>query len=846
VGESIYNTREQPMKKDRLQYIIVVLITVTVYVTAAKIGLTLAFVAEQITVVWPPTGIALCAVLLFGYRIWPAIALGAFIANITTNTPATASLGIATGNTLEALVGAYLLNRFVRIQPALHRFRDIFGLIFFGAMVSTILSATIGVLSLCITEMQPWERFGPLMGNWILGDAMGDVIIAPVVLTLFAADSRRRVAERGLREFILLVLVLSVIDVYVFGQRSPLGAHYHPPDYAIFPVLIWAALRFGTCGTAICGFTTATIAVLGTIQGFGPFTAGDTNDNLISLELFMFVAAVTGLLMAVSETKRRMAEGLSHRSEERYRSLALASSQVVWSANSAGEVVEDLPTWRAFTGQTKEEMLGGGWMRKIHPEDIEHVVEVWQRSLANGTPHENEFRALAADGTYRNVFARAVPVLERDGRIREWVGTLTDVTEKKKAEHEIQQANRRKDEFLAMLAHELRNPLAPMRNAVQVLRIDPPRTQLQWARDVIYRQLQHITRLVDDLLDASRITQGKITLQREKVELAALVARAVETSRPLIEARRHQLTVKLPSEPIWLDGDPTRLAQVVANLLNNSAKYTEEAGQICLNGGIVGNEVVLRVRDTGVGIPANMLPHVFDLFTQADRSLDRSQGGLGIGLTLVRNLVELHGGRVEALSAGIAQGSEFVVYLRALTNASDAISVSPATIVPLAVGTATLRILVVDDNPDAAETLALLLQFGGHDVRTAHEGESALETAYAFRPQVIVLDIGLPKMDGYEVARRLRQDPEMKKLFLVALTGYGQDEDRQRSKDAGFDHHLVKPVDPAELQSVLTAIGPHASTCERKVWVQHDGCERDCNALEHKQPPVDAAIIDAQ
>lgn len=512
VGESIYNTREQPMKKDRLQYVIVVLITVTVYVTAAKMGLTLAFVAEQITVVWPPTGIALCAVLLIGYRIWPAIALGA-IANITTNTPATASLGIATGNTLEALVGAYLLNRFVGIQPALHRFRDIFGLIFFGAMVSTILSATIGVLSLCINELQPWERFGPLMGNWILGDAMGDVIIAPVVLTLFAADSRRRIAKRGLPEFILLVLVLTVIDVYVFGQRSPLGAHYHPPDYAIFPVLIWAALRFGTCGTAICGFTTATIAVLGTIQGFGPFTAGDTNDNLISLELFMFVAAVTGLLMAVSETKRSMAEGLSHRSEERYRSLALASSQVVWSANSAGEVVEDLPTWRAFTGQTKEEMLGSGWMRKIHPEDMEHVVEVWQRSLTNGTPHENEFRALAADGTYRNVFARAVPVLEREGRIREWVGTLTDVTEEKKAEHEIQQANRGKDEFLAMLAHELRNPLAPMRNAVQVLRIDPPTRQLQWARDVIYRQLQHITRLVDDLLDASRITQGKITLK---------------------------------------------------------------------------------------------------------------------------------------------------------------------------------------------------------------------------------------------------------------------------------------------------------------------------------------------
>jgi PAS domain S-box-containing protein len=802
------------MKKDHLQYVVAVLITVTVYVTAAKMGLTLAFVAEQITVVWPPTGIALCAVLLFGYRIWPAIALGAFIANITTNTPATASLGIAIGNSLEALVGAYLLNRFVRIQPALHRFRDIFGLIFFGAMVSTILSASIGVLSLCITEMQPWERFGPLMGNWILGDAMGDVIVAPFVLTLFAAESRRRVAMRGLREFILLVIVLTAINAYVFGQRNPLGTHYHPPDYAIFPVLIWAALRFGTCGTAICGFTTATIAVLGTVQGLGPFTAGDTNDNLISLELFMFVAVVTGLIMAVSETKRGMAERLSHRSEERYRSLVLASSQVVWSTNSAGEVIEDLPTWRTFTGQSKEEMLGRGWLGKIHPQDVKHVVEVWQRSLANGTPHENEFRVLAADGTYRNVFARAVPVLERDGRIREWVGALSDVTENKKAEHELQEANRRKDEFLAMLAHELRNPLAPMRNAVQVLQsVGPPTKHLQWAREVIYRQLQHITRLVDDLLDASRITQGKITLQKQRVELAAIVARAVETSRPQIEARRHQLTVKLPAEPVWVDGDLTRLAQVVANLLNNSAKYTDEAGQIWLGGAKVGEEVVLRVRDTGVGIPANVLPHVFDLFTQADRSLDRSQGGLGIGLTLVRNLVELHGGRVEAFSAGVAQGSEFVVYIPALANASDAV-VPSAAIVPPTGRTATLRILVVDDNADAAETLALLLQFGGHDVRTSHEGETALETACAFRPQVIVLDIGLPKMDGYEVARRLRQDPEMNKMFLIALTGYGQDEDRQRSKDAGFDHHLVKPVDPAELQSVVNSIALHQSTCE--------------------------------
>ena len=392
------------MKWSRFEYIGIVLITAVIYTAGAKIGLTLAFVAEQVTVVWPPTGIALCALLLFGYRVWPAIALGAFVANVTTDTTAITSLGIATGNTLEALVGAYLLNKVVRFQPALERFRDLFGLIFFGAMVSTIVSATIGVISLCISGMQPWERFAPLWGNWMLGDAMGDVIVAPAILTFFTTACRRRIATRGLAEFISLLIALVAIGAYVFGRQSPLGSRYHPPDYAIFPVLVWAALRFGTCGTAISVFVTATLAVLGTVRGFGPFTAGATNENLISLELFMFVAAVTGLILAVAKTQRDRAEGASHHSEERYRSLVLASSEVVWSTNAMGDVVEDLTSWRAFTGQTKEEMMGRGWTQKVHPDDIQRVAELWERSLATGTAHENEFRVLSAGGTYRHVF----------------------------------------------------------------------------------------------------------------------------------------------------------------------------------------------------------------------------------------------------------------------------------------------------------------------------------------------------------------------------------------------------------------------------------------------------------
>jgi two-component system CheB/CheR fusion protein len=794
------------MNRNTVRYVLLQLATAVVYVVAAKMGLKLAFVAEQITVVWPATGIALSAVLLLGYGIWPAIAIGAFIANITTNAPAITSLGIAAGNTLEALVGAYLLNRFVGFRPSLERFRDFFGLIFFGAIASTTVSATIGVASLSFSGLQPWSRFGTLWGNWFVGDAMGVFIVAPLILTLFAADSRQRIRRRGLEEFGALIIVLVVVAAYVFSRALDIAPHYDVPDYAIFPVLIWAALRFGTCATAISLFITATIAVLGSVHGLGPYTGAGVNDNLISLLAFMSIAGATGFMMAIAETQRSAASEASRRSEDRYRSLVQASSQVIWTANAAGDVTEDLPSWSAFTGQTKEEVTGRGWGQKVHPDDIQRVREVWENSLATRTAHEVEFRVQAADGAYRHVLGRAVPILEGDGAVREWVGMLTDITEKKAVERELQEASRKKDEFLAMLSHELRNPLAPMRNAIEVLRLKgPPDPFLQSARDVIDRQLRHLTRLVDDLLDASRITQGKITLQKEKLELASIINRAVETSLPLIEERGQQLIVSVPPQPVLLSGDPTRLSQVLSNLLNNAVKYTEEGGRIWVSAKREGEEAVVRVRDSGVGIPEEVLPHVFDLFTQADRSLDRSQGGLGIGLTLVRNLVEMHGGRVQAKSGGPGKGSEFTVYLPALPSQSKAAEVPQAS-KQRSASCAGLRVLVVDDNVDSADTLAFILKLSGHDVRTAYAGDTALEEAGSFVPQVVVLDIGLPRMSGYEVARRLREQPEMKASFLIALTGYGQDEDRQRTMSAGFDHHLIKPVDPEKLQFLINSL----------------------------------------
>ncbi|HEX6861341.1 MAG TPA: ATP-binding protein, partial [Thermoanaerobaculia bacterium] len=369
----------------------------------------------------------------------------------------------------------------------------------------------------------------------------------------------------------------------------------------------------------------------------------------------------------------------------------------------------------------------------------------------------------------------------------------------------LREADRRKDEFLAMLSHELRNPLAAIHNAVQILALhghDPGQTGR--TRELIDRLLHQLVRLVDDLLDLSRVTRGKIRLRRAPVNLAQVVSTAVETSRPLIEARGHQLTVALPEPPLQVDADATRLAQVLSNLLNNAAKYTRTAGRIDLVAELADGEVCLRVRDTGIGIAPEMLPRVFDLFVQAESSTDRTQGGLGVGLTLARQLIEMHDGTIEARSEGLGRGTEMVVHLPALPH--QAAETAPAESASQRRGSELaepLRVLIVDDNEDSAESLALLMRLTGHEVRTAYEGLSALAEARTFMPEVVLLDIGLPRMDGFQVARRLRQQPGGDRLMLLALTGYGQEEDRRRSREAGFDHHLVKPIDLERLQELL-------------------------------------------
>jgi CheY-like chemotaxis protein len=379
----------------------------------------------------------------------------------------------------------------------------------------------------------------------------------------------------------------------------------------------------------------------------------------------------------------------------------------------------------------------------------------------------------------------------------------SDVTVRKKVEDELRAANRQKDQFLAMLAHELRNPLAPITTAAQLLkqgRLEPKAAQ--HASEIIARQAEHMTELVNDLLDVSRVTRGLVTLEREHLDINAIVASAVEQVRPLVESRRHSLTLQLSGEPAHVLGDRTRLVQVVSNILNNAAKYTPTGGRITLTVAPHEEQVEVSVRDNGVGIEPDVLPYIFELFTQAERTPDRSQGGLGIGLALVKSLVALHGGSVQARSEGSGQGSDFVIRLPRLAGPNIAQADETRTAAQVD-PEAPLRVLVVDDNIDASLMLSTLLELQGHSVCVEHDGRNALRRARLQRPQVLLLDIGLPDMDGYELARRMREMPETANAVLVALTGYGQGQDKKMAQEAGFNHHLVKPASMEQVGEIL-------------------------------------------
>ena len=506
-------------------------------------------------------------------------------------------------------------------------------------------------------------------------------------------------------------------------------------------------------------------------------------------------------------------------SEVRYRRLfETAQDAILILDEPSGKILDANPFIKEMLGYSHAEIVG---------------KELWQIGMfRDAEENKAAFRELQAKGYIRY---EHLPLKTKDGKPNEveFVSNvyqvdhrkviqcnIRDITERSRLErqtHEQAEAlaelHQRKDEFLAMLSHELRNPLSAISSALHVLRLQDNENPIQQrAMATMERQVGQLAHLVDDLLEVSRVITGRIQLQLERLDLRGIAEHAVEAVRPLIERRKHVLSVWLPAEPVWVQGDPTRLEQVIVNLLSNAAKYADEGGHVWLTVQQEDDEVevVLRVRDTGLGIAPELLPRIFDLFTQAHRTLDRSEGGLGIGLSLVQKLVELHSGTVSAHSAGLGQGSEFIVRLPALSTAGSLIA--PAPIERGKLSTQTARVLVVDDNVDVADMIVMLLQLFGHEAKAAYFGQSALETANEYKPDVVLLDIGLPDMNGYEVARHLRKHPQTERVGLIAMTGYGQDTDRQLSREAGIDLHLVKPVDPQKLQGLLEtwAKQPHS------------------------------------
>ena len=675
----------------RPAFVFEVLAAAIVYFATARLGLELAVVARQVSIIWPATGLALALLMLRGRRLWPAILLGAFAANVLNDTSVLASTGIAVGNTLEALAGAMLLRR-VGFQPAMRRLHDVASLFLLAACLSTIVSATIGVVTVCLTGIAAWRDFTSLWSTWWIGDAIGNLVTAPFVF-VWADQARNRWRLQRLAEGMLLLFSMGLLSLAVFVDHG--SAVPYPVHYLIFPAVIWAALRLGQHATATLVFGSLAVTIVATIAGRGPFATANLAGSLLQVALFMAVVAVTGLFLGAATAERNRAE--RRRSED---------------------------------------------------------------------------------------YARLRSSEERLARQAE----------------ELAAADRRKDEFLAVLGHELRNPLAPLQNGLQLLTLGGnDQALVTHSRQLMERQLRHLVRLVDDLLDVARIRSGKIVLELERVELAPMITSAVELARPLIDARSHDLQVVLPPETLWTDADKIRLPQLLANLLNNAAKYTDAGGSITLSVARLESQIVVSVRDTGIGMESESLANVFELFAQAAGPAHAVQGGLGVGLSLARSIAELHGGVLTAHSDGLGKGSQFVLRLPAAA-APEARAEAAS---PSAELTSRQRILVVDDNIDAAESLGTMLAYSGHDVRVAHGGVEALSTAREFSPNVMILDLGMPEMDGYAVARAVRSDPRFAETRLIALSGYGQADDRRRTADVGFDEHLVKPVEHDVLNAVL-------------------------------------------
>ncbi len=831
VAEGGTASTADPMRAGTLRDLALGVGVALAYFVAAQIGFRLAFVAEQVTTVWAPTGIAIATLLLCGVRLWPAIWLGAFLANATTTAPLWTAMFIATGNTLEAVVAVLVLGRLRRSTFTLERVTDVLAFFVVAALGATALSATIGVVTLCSAGVQSWSQFVTLWFEWWFGDVLGAVLIT----TAIVATLRSRWSRADFVRAALFVVASVIVTELVFGQV--LGLRAHPLEYAIFPVVIAAAATAGLAVTSFVVLSASAVAIWHTIHGTGPFAAQGIHDGLILLQMFMGVLATTAFLLGAAIAERQATESRERSAATMLRLAQHAGGVATFEWDFRRNVARCSAEFFAILGLPERDgiMTGAEWAGFVHPDHREAMAAHLARALDGSEPAAADYRIRRADGVTR--WLTYAGQIQRTSDGDRMLGTVVDITDRKLAEiavqlakaaaeegreqladanRELAEANRVKDEFLATLSHELRTPLNAVLGWTHMLREGNMTPAIhQRAIESLDRNARAQAQLVDDLLDVSRITAGKLQMKSDAVDLAAVIMHAVDTIRAGVAAKRLSLQIALPAAArIIVTGDADRLQQVMWNLVSNAVKFTPSGGRIDVELRQVDAKAEVVVRDNGQGIEPAFQPHLFQRFRQMDASTTRPHGGLGLGLSIVRHLVEAHGGSVAAESDGPDRGATFRVQLplRDLGSADGAIAIAPAPATHRAL--AGVRALIVDDEADARDVTRYLLEGRGAAVTVAGSAGEALRALTTAPFDILIADVGMPDQDGLSLIRAVRSFPRGSPngdIPAVALTAYTSMRERDEAVAAGFTVHVGKPADPEQLIAAIALLNRRES-----------------------------------
>jgi PAS domain S-box-containing protein len=838
--------REQLTNKAIPRLLLIGVIT-GIYVAAAKLGLSLAFVNTSVSPVWPPTGIAIAAVLLFGYRVLPAVFLGAFIANLASSVSIVTALGISVGNTLEAVSAAFLLYRLVGLRNPLHRALDVLRVVVIAGIISPSLSATIGNLTLCLTGAASWGDFGLLWLTWWLGDGAGALVLAPFLLSWFEHPFEQVWARRWW-EALVLFSALSILSLITFGGFFSIRVASYSLGQLTIPFLLWAAFRFGPRGASSAIVVLSGVAIWGTTRGLGPFVTVDLNRSLLFLQVFVVALSTAALFLAavVAEYRRSVTESTF------LASIVESTDDAVIGKTTDAIVVSWNKGAEEMYGYAAHEIIGRSISTLIPPDCGDDLREIMERLNRGERIKRLERIRMRKDGQRIIASLSISPIHNAAGKI---VGAATiarDITGRKKAEAERERllasertarkeaeearklsadllvrekearleaevANRAKDEFLAIVSHELRTPLNAILGWVNILLSGDPTDDSLKSRglDVIKRNAKLQAQIIEDILDVSRFIAGKFRLDVQEVDVRSIVQAALASAHPTAEEKGVRLVHSMDQQIDPVIGDSGRLHQIVWNLLSNAVKFTPSGGQVEVSLAQSGSNVLLTISDTGEGIPAESLPHIFDRFRQGKSSSSGRYSGLGLGLAIARNLVELHGGTIKASSNGPNQGSRFTVTLpcaRTRDESADARG-SGMDLAGIEGGRTFegLRLLLVDDDPDSLDMLATALALEGASTKSARSVREALSIIEGWKPDVLVSDIGMPDEDGYALIREIRGGVSTPKLDIptIALTGFASEHEAARVLAAGYDVHLAKPVEPGYLIETIARLrGP--------------------------------------